>query len=152
MSNKCPIFTPLFFSYFQAALRMFIDLDFLGRFHIDYLTLCRWLASVKKNYRQVTYHNWRHAFNVAQMMFATITATQWWKKLGEVIWRKTKIAIFFANLTIMKNLHTLFCYCNNKHYFTQTMVLKNPWVTFTRRRVRALFCFGVRPKIAETEA
>ena len=63
---------------------MFIDLDFLGRFHIDYLTLCRWLASVKKNYRQVTYHNWRHAFNVAQMMFATITATQWWKKLGEV--------------------------------------------------------------------
>merc|ERR1719412_488974 len=68
----------------QAALRMFIDLDFLGRFHIDYLTLCRWLASVKKNYRKVTYHNWRHAFNVAQMMFATITATQWWKKLGEV--------------------------------------------------------------------
>lgn len=63
---------------------MFIDLDFLGRFHIDYLTLCRWLASVKKNYREVTYHNWRHAFNVAQMMFATITATQWWKKLGEV--------------------------------------------------------------------
>ena len=63
---------------------MFIDLDFLGRFHIDYTTLCRWLASVKKNYRDVTYHNWRHAFNVAQMMFATITATQWWKKLGEV--------------------------------------------------------------------
>ena len=69
---------------FQASLRMFIDLDFLGRFHIDYTTLCRWLASVKKNYRNVTYHNWRHAFNVAQMMFATITATQWWKKLGEV--------------------------------------------------------------------
>ena len=68
----------------QAALRMFVDLDFLGRFHIDYLTLCRWLASVKKNYRRVTYHNWRHAFNVAQMMFATLTETQWWKKLGEV--------------------------------------------------------------------
>ena len=63
---------------------MFIDLDFLGRFHIDYLTLCRFLSSIKKNYRDVTYHNWRHAFNVAQMMFATITATQWWKKLGEV--------------------------------------------------------------------
>jgi len=68
----------------QAALRMFIDLDFLGRFHIDYLTLCRFLSSIKKNYRDVTYHNWRHAFNVAQMMFATITATQWWKKLGEI--------------------------------------------------------------------
>jgi dual 3',5'-cyclic-AMP and -GMP phosphodiesterase 11 len=63
---------------------MFIDLDFPGRFHIDYTVLCRWLASVKKNYRDVTYHNWRHAFNVAQMMFAVITSTQWWKKLGEV--------------------------------------------------------------------
>lgn len=68
----------------QAALRMFIDLDFLGRFHVDYTVLCRWLASVKKNYRAVTYHNWRHAFNVAQMMFAAITSTMWWKKLGEV--------------------------------------------------------------------
>ena len=76
--------TILLVSIFQAALRMFIDLDFLGRFHIDYLTLCRFLSSIKKNYRDVTYHNWRHAFNVAQMMFATITATQWWKKLGEV--------------------------------------------------------------------
>ena len=28
--------------------------------------------SVKKNYRQVTYHNWRHAFNVGQTMFAII--------------------------------------------------------------------------------
>jgi hypothetical protein len=45
---------------------MFIDLDFTCRFHIDYTVLCRWLASVKKNYRDVTYHNWRHAFNVAQ--------------------------------------------------------------------------------------
>lgn len=63
---------------------MFIDLDFPGRFHIDYTVLCRWLVSVKKNYRDVTYHNWRHAFNVAQSMFAVITSTQWWKKLGEV--------------------------------------------------------------------
>ena len=77
-------FNDFLVSFFQAALRMFIDLDFLGRFHIDYLTLCRFLSSIKKNYRDVTYHNWRHAFNVAQMMFATITATQWWKKLGEV--------------------------------------------------------------------
>ena len=81
---------------------MFIDLDFLGRFHIDYLTLCRWLASVKKNYRQVTYHNWRHAFNVAQMMFATITATQWWKKLGEV-----RVAFVFSSkiTPILKSLN-----------------------------------------------
>ena len=89
----------------QACLRMFLDLDLIGRFHIDYEVLCRWLLSVKKNYRNVTYHNWRHAFNVAQMMFAIVTVsfvvfsqsvsywrehflchqgTQWWKVLGEI--------------------------------------------------------------------
>lgn len=57
----------------QACLRMFLELDFVERFHIDYEVLCRWLLSVKKNYRNVTYHNWRHAFNVAQMMFSIVT-------------------------------------------------------------------------------
>ncbi|KAJ8943684.1 hypothetical protein NQ318_015173, partial [Aromia moschata] len=51
-----------------ACIRMFLDLDLVERFHMDYEVLCRWLLSVKKNYRNVTYHNWRHAFNVAQMM------------------------------------------------------------------------------------
>ena len=37
--------------------------------------LCRWLLSVKKNYRPVIYHNWRHAFNVAQCMFTMITVS-----------------------------------------------------------------------------
>lgn len=32
--------------------------------------LCRWILSVRKNYRPVKYHNWRHALNVAQTMFA----------------------------------------------------------------------------------
>jgi dual 3',5'-cyclic-AMP and -GMP phosphodiesterase 11 len=44
----------------------------------------RWVSSVRKNYRDVTYHNWRHAFNVCQLMFAIITNTTWWRKLGEV--------------------------------------------------------------------
>ena len=98
--------------YWQACLRMFLDLDLIGRFHIEYDVLCRWLLSVKKNYRNVIYHNWRHAFNAAQMMFAIVTVrsvksiyltclyrdlwrvlcyivyifkgTQWWKKLGEI--------------------------------------------------------------------
>lgn len=67
-----------------ACLRMFLDLDFIERFHIEYEVLCRWLLSVKKNYRNVTYHNWRHAFNVAQMMFSILTTTQWWKIFGEI--------------------------------------------------------------------
>ena len=35
--------------------------------------LCRWVLSVKKNYRPVSYHNWRHALNVAQTMFTICT-------------------------------------------------------------------------------
>ena len=30
------------------------------------------MLSVKKNYRPVKYHNWRHALNVAQTMFAML--------------------------------------------------------------------------------
>ena len=35
--------------------------------------LCRWILSVKKNYRPVSYHNWRHALNVCQTMFTICT-------------------------------------------------------------------------------
>jgi hypothetical protein len=35
-------------------------------------TLYRFLITVKRNYRDVPYHNWRHAFNVAQVMFAIL--------------------------------------------------------------------------------
>ncbi|XP_053393300.1 dual 3',5'-cyclic-AMP and -GMP phosphodiesterase 11-like isoform X3 [Mercenaria mercenaria] len=56
----------------KASIRMFVDLDLLEKFRINYDTLCRWLLSVKKNYRNVTYHNWRHAFNVAQTMFCCL--------------------------------------------------------------------------------
>jgi len=55
-----------------ATLRVFLDLQFVQKFHIDYQTLCKWVLSVKKNYRNVIYHNWRHAFNVMQMMYAML--------------------------------------------------------------------------------
>ncbi|XP_072115872.1 dual 3',5'-cyclic-AMP and -GMP phosphodiesterase 11A [Mobula birostris] len=56
-----------------AALRMFMELGMVQKFKIDYETLCRWLLTVRKNYRMVLYHNWRHAFNVSQCMFAMLT-------------------------------------------------------------------------------
>ena len=34
--------------------------------------MCRWTLSVKKNYRPVKYHNWRHAITVCQTMFAIL--------------------------------------------------------------------------------
>lgn len=33
----------------------------------------RFLFSVSKGYRRITYHNWRHGFNVAQTMFTLLT-------------------------------------------------------------------------------
>lgn len=71
-------------SMVKATLRMFMDLDLIERFHMDYRILCRWLLSVRKNYRPVIYHNWRHAFNVAQMMFAILTSTGLAHVLGEI--------------------------------------------------------------------
>ena len=64
---------------FQATIRMFVDLGLLNAFNIDYETLCRWLLTVKRNYRNETvqYHNWYHAFNVAQMMFCMLSKANW---------------------------------------------------------------------------
>ncbi|EFN82779.1 cGMP-specific 3',5'-cyclic phosphodiesterase isoform X2 [Harpegnathos saltator] len=56
----------------RATIRMFKQCDLIQKFHIPYDVLCRWILSVKKNYRPVKYHNWRHALNVAQTMFAML--------------------------------------------------------------------------------
>ncbi|XP_029705203.1 dual 3',5'-cyclic-AMP and -GMP phosphodiesterase 11A isoform X1 [Takifugu rubripes] len=67
-----------------AALRMFIELGMVQKFKIDYETLCRWLLTVRKNYRMVLYHNWRHAFNVCQCMFAMLTTAGFQETLTDV--------------------------------------------------------------------
>nr|XP_020452120.1 dual 3',5'-cyclic-AMP and -GMP phosphodiesterase 11A isoform X1 [Monopterus albus] len=67
-----------------ATLRMFMELGMVQKFKIDYETLCRWLLTVRKNYRMVLYHNWRHAFNVCQCMFAMLTTAGFQETLTEV--------------------------------------------------------------------
>ena len=58
-----------------SSVRMFIELDLPKKFRIPHDVICRWMLSVKKNYRPVVYHNWRHAFNVAQTMFSMLTVS-----------------------------------------------------------------------------
>lgn len=53
-----------------ACVRMFYECGFVTAFRIPHKPLCQWLLSVRKNYRDVTYHNWDHAFSVTQSMFA----------------------------------------------------------------------------------
>eukprot|EP00794_Sanderia_malayensis_P003350 gene3351-3839_t len=67
-----------------AGVRMFVEFDFLKKYQIKYETFCRWLLTVKKNYRRVIYHNWRHAFNVAQSMFAVLTTGKLSEKLSSL--------------------------------------------------------------------
>ncbi|XP_049587857.1 dual 3',5'-cyclic-AMP and -GMP phosphodiesterase 11A isoform X2 [Syngnathus scovelli] len=66
-----------------ASLRMFLELGVVQTFKIDYEVLCRWLLTVRKNYRTVAYHNWRHAFNVSQCMFVMITSAGFQDVLSE---------------------------------------------------------------------
>jgi len=56
----------------KIVLRMFMDFDLMNKFSIPHNVVCRWALSVKKNYRPVKYHNWRHALNVCQTMFTVL--------------------------------------------------------------------------------
>lgn len=56
----------------KGAVAMFLQLGLVKRFQIEKETLYRFLITIKRNYRDVPYHNWRHAFNVSQVMFAIL--------------------------------------------------------------------------------
>lgn len=62
---------------FQTFWSWYIEFSKWLFVFFTFQTLCRWLLSVKKNYRNVTYHNWRHAFNVAQTMFCCLRVSEW---------------------------------------------------------------------------
>ncbi|XP_072437118.1 cAMP and cAMP-inhibited cGMP 3',5'-cyclic phosphodiesterase 10A isoform X2 [Chiloscyllium punctatum] len=47
-----------------------------GKNSFDLEKLCRFTMSVKKNYRRVPYHNWKHAVNVAHCMYNILQKVQ----------------------------------------------------------------------------
>ena len=73
-------------------------------------TMCRWLLSTRKNYRNVTYHNWRHAFSVAQTMFAIIEVSvkcpnycnvtyHNWRHASPIV-EKQNVRCFFCSISV----------------------------------------------------
>ncbi|XP_072017512.1 dual 3',5'-cyclic-AMP and -GMP phosphodiesterase 11A-like [Amphiura filiformis] len=68
----------------RATFRMYTNSGLLQKFKIDNDTMCRWLLTVRKNYRPVAYHNFRHAFNVQQAMFAVLQNTPMCKYLTDM--------------------------------------------------------------------
>jgi hypothetical protein len=59
----------------KACISMFSDLGLIEKFNIPYEVLCRFFLTVKKNYRPVAYHNWRHGFNVMCCMYTILNVS-----------------------------------------------------------------------------
>uniref|UniRef100_A0A8C6KQS6 Phosphodiesterase n=1 Tax=Nothobranchius furzeri TaxID=105023 RepID=A0A8C6KQS6_NOTFU len=56
----------------KCGIKMYYDLKVVDKFHIPREVLVRFMYSVSKGYRRITYHNWRHGFNVGQTMFTLL--------------------------------------------------------------------------------
>ncbi|KAM7326665.1 hypothetical protein ACRRTK_015143 [Alexandromys fortis] len=56
----------------KCGIQMYYELGVVRKFQIPQEVLVRFLFSVSKAYRRITYHNWRHGFNVAQTMFTLL--------------------------------------------------------------------------------
>ncbi|XP_014390695.1 PREDICTED: cGMP-specific 3',5'-cyclic phosphodiesterase [Myotis brandtii] len=123
-----------------CTIRMFTDLNLVQNFQMKHEVLCRWILSVKKNYRKnVAYHNWRHAFNTAQCMFAALKAGKIQSKLSDLEVLALLVAALSHDLDhrgvnnsyIQRSEHPLAqLYCHSTlehHHFDQClMVLNSP--------------------------
>ncbi|KAJ8789317.1 hypothetical protein J1605_021844 [Eschrichtius robustus] len=56
----------------KCGLRLFFEINVVEKFKVPVEVLSRWMYTVRKGYRAVTYHNWRHGFNVGQTMFTLL--------------------------------------------------------------------------------
>ncbi|KAL7990476.1 hypothetical protein Chor_013906, partial [Crotalus horridus] len=56
----------------KCGIQMFFQLKVVEKFKVPPEVLTRWMYTIRKGYRDITYHNWRHGFNVGQTMFALL--------------------------------------------------------------------------------
>ncbi|XP_077437775.1 cone cGMP-specific 3',5'-cyclic phosphodiesterase subunit alpha'-like isoform X2 [Vanacampus margaritifer] len=56
----------------KCGIRCFFELGVVEKFKIPAEILTRWMYTVRRGYRDITYHNWRHGFNVGQTMFTLL--------------------------------------------------------------------------------
>ncbi|XP_041118861.1 cGMP-specific 3',5'-cyclic phosphodiesterase isoform X3 [Polyodon spathula] len=121
-----------------ATIRMFMDLNLVQNFQMKYEDLCQWVLSVKKNYRKhIAYHNWRHAFNTSQCMFAVLKSGRIQNKLNDLEMLALMIATLCHDLDhrgvnnsyIQRSEHPLAqLYCHSTmehHHFDQCLMILN---------------------------
>ncbi|KAJ8777182.1 hypothetical protein J1605_014565 [Eschrichtius robustus] len=68
----------------KCGIQMYYELRVVDKFHIPQEALVRFMYSLSKGYRRITYHNWRHGFNVGQTMFSLLVVRRW-RHLGGVV-------------------------------------------------------------------
>uniref|UniRef100_A0A8C1IG77 Phosphodiesterase n=1 Tax=Cyprinus carpio TaxID=7962 RepID=A0A8C1IG77_CYPCA len=56
-----------------CGIQMYYEVGVVKKFQVPQEVLVRFMYSVSKGYRKITYHNWRHGFNVGQTMFTLLT-------------------------------------------------------------------------------
>ncbi|XP_044154124.1 cone cGMP-specific 3',5'-cyclic phosphodiesterase subunit alpha' [Bufo gargarizans] len=56
----------------KSGIRLFVELKAVEKFKVPAEVLTKWMYTVRKGYRDITYHNWRHGFNVGQTMFTLL--------------------------------------------------------------------------------
>ncbi|XP_077113178.1 cone cGMP-specific 3',5'-cyclic phosphodiesterase subunit alpha' [Ranitomeya variabilis] len=56
----------------KSGIRLFVELNAVEKFKVPAEVLTKWMYTVRKGYRDITYHNWRHGFNVGQTMFTLL--------------------------------------------------------------------------------
>ncbi|EGD82484.1 hypothetical protein PTSG_11971 [Salpingoeca rosetta] len=59
-----------------AARAMFTDSGFARKLRMRPDDLSSWLICVKRSYRDVRYHNWKHAFNVGQFVYGALMSSE----------------------------------------------------------------------------
>ncbi|KAL1491435.1 hypothetical protein ABEB36_012034 [Hypothenemus hampei] len=64
--------------------QMYLDHDFCRKFAIDLTTLRNFLYEAYKNYNDVPFHNFRHCFCVAQMLYAISWCVDLPSKIGDL--------------------------------------------------------------------
>ncbi|XP_067909431.1 cone cGMP-specific 3',5'-cyclic phosphodiesterase subunit alpha' [Heterodontus francisci] len=60
------------FDLIKCGIQCFFEINAVVKFKIPADVLTRWMYTVRKGYRDITYHNWRHGFNVGQTMFTLL--------------------------------------------------------------------------------
>ena len=61
---------------------------------------CRFITTIKKNYRAVAYHNWKHGFNVAHSVYCILKATA-----ARNIYSTLEVGIDYSSVKIISLLY-----------------------------------------------